>query len=161
MKLVSAFALVFSVILSMAQNNPEETPIVLEQYTKQGETIGTALFTGLNVFSGAGNMLNGVHGKFNSRMEILGAVSGVSQMIMGIVLVSNAKTIEINQIIINPSRMNLGLLNISVGAFSFFSSIYATSKAQREKDKAVSWHIQSGPLHQGRGGIMLGYSKRF
>ena len=82
-------------------------------------------------------------------------------MVLGAVLISNTKTIEVNQVFINQSRMNLGLLNLSIGTFSFVSSLYAASNRQRDKDKAVSWNIQGGPIYDSRGGFMLGVSRRF
>ena len=163
MKSFLSSLVIFNLFLTLAQSAVDEpqVEIIVENYTEPGETIGTALFTGMNVFAGLANTQSAVYGKARSGVHIFGAISGVSQMFLGVGLILNTKTIEANQVFINQSRMRLGLLNLSVGAFSFLSSIYAASNRQHEKDKAVSWNVQGGPIHDGRGGFMLGFSKRF
>ena len=72
MKVLFSSLVIFNLILTLAQNavDEPEVEIILENYTEPGETIGTALLTGMNFFSGLANVQSIVHGKYSGGIEV-------------------------------------------------------------------------------------------
>lgn len=164
MRLTTLLLITFFSVYLTAQNSNNSTEVEYSYVNEPNSLVvfSTSFLSGVSFFSGLTNIHAGVRNQNTTGLNYFGAISGLSQMIMGTILFTTARQNTLNnQIVINKSNLNLRAINVGLGIFAFGSALFASSRNQNKSSNETTWNFYGGSVHDGRGGFSLGFSKKF
>ncbi len=121
----------------------------------------SAVLSGVNL---AINTLNGVQigkGSQNKGVPVMGLLTGVSQIVLGVAMIPEATPSWNGTIINNESQKNLSFINIGLGTTTLILSAWNLATDRPAKKRRNSWGLYSFPAPDKNTGLALSLTRNF